>query len=184
MKPCPFCSKQFNGRKGQVYCSLSCASQYGWSITKKPRKEIIVKPCENCGTMLETSPDRIRDGRGKCCSRKCWYERMAVLNKGRVTSEKTKEILSTMRIGSLNPAYKHGQSFGTKKYEGSFPRRLKDKVKERDGYKCAECSSTDLLVVHHIDHDPLNNNLDNLITWCASCHATHHRTHEYANGLR
>lgn len=58
--------------------------------------------------------------------------------------------------------------------------RLAACVRYRDEYKCQGCGR---IVkpgdgrqhnVHHIDHDIANNNLDNLITLCASCHGKAH----------
>ena len=46
----------------------------------------------------------------------------------------------------------------------------------RDGYICAVCSSGNNLVVHHKDADKFNNNENNLITLCRSCHAKIHGT--------
>jgi 5-methylcytosine-specific restriction endonuclease McrA len=49
----------------------------------------------------------------------------------------------------------------------------------RDQYACAKCACKINLVVHHIDMSRkknlvLNNDLDNLITLCKSCHAEAH----------
>jgi len=48
-------------------------------------------------------------------------------------------------------------------------------VLERDGYRCQQCGQPYVeerrnLVVHHLDRDPANNALVNLITFCRSCH--------------
>ena len=40
--------------------------------------------------------------------------------------------------------------------------------------ECAYCKSTRHLVIHHKDEDRHNNNLDNLIVLCKSCHQKHH----------
>jgi len=55
-------------------------------------------------------------------------------------------------------------------------KELKDKIKQRDGYRCQQCFrfETELdesLVVHHIDFDKLNDDENNLITLCNSCHS-------------
>ena len=39
---------------------------------------------------------------------------------------------------------------------------------------CRKCSSMEKLVVHHIDHDRDNNDIENLMVLCASCHKQHH----------
>lgn len=53
-------------------------------------------------------------------------------------------------------------------------------VLERDDYKCTECGSTNKLIVHHKDGNGRgskikNNELDNLVTLCRSCHVNVHR---------
>jgi hypothetical protein len=41
--------------------------------------------------------------------------------------------------------------------------------------KCEKCGKTGKLDIHHIDENPNNNNLDNLMCLCRSCHMkTHH----------
>lgn len=49
-------------------------------------------------------------------------------------------------------------------------------VLKRDHYSCTSCGSGMRLVVHHIDENVQNNNLDNLITKCQSCHIHDHNT--------
>jgi 5-methylcytosine-specific restriction endonuclease McrA len=47
-------------------------------------------------------------------------------------------------------------------------------VKERDAYKCTSCKAENNLLIHHIDHNPQNNEVDNLVTLCRSCHTRLH----------
>lgn len=58
----------------------------------------------------------------------------------------------------------------------------KKHVLERDGYKCRECGKEKGLIVHHLDHsgssENPNNEMDNLITLCRSCHMRHHASGE------
>jgi len=47
----------------------------------------------------------------------------------------------------------------------------------RDGFKCqwgVHCKDVKKLVVHHIDINSKNNNIDNLITLCTDCHCKFH----------
>jgi 5-methylcytosine-specific restriction endonuclease McrA len=55
---------------------------------------------------------------------------------------------------------------------------LRKKIYERDFWTCQECKikchgngTKDKIQCHHIDYDITNNELSNLITLCASCHA-------------
>ncbi len=43
-------------------------------------------------------------------------------------------------------------------------------IREKFGWKCARCASSDLLQTHHIDGNPKNNHEENLIPLCATCH--------------
>lgn len=51
-------------------------------------------------------------------------------------------------------------------------------VLKRDGFKCTQCSKTERLRVHHIDHtggtSKANNSMENLVTLCISCHSKAH----------
>ena len=58
-----------------------------------------------------------------------------------------------------------------------FTKALKEKVKERDNFKCQSCGKkVKSLEIHHKDGRFQNNNLDNLITLCRSCHNRAHLT--------
>lgn len=52
---------------------------------------------------------------------------------------------------------------------------------KRDQNKCTDCSSSESLIVHHVDESrknglkSMNNTLSNLLTLCRACHAKAHR---------
>lgn len=51
-------------------------------------------------------------------------------------------------------------------------------VYDEDDYTCADCGSPDGIEVHHIDGNPLNDAIENLIGLCHACHrARHMRAH-------
>jgi len=58
----------------------------------------------------------------------------------------------------------------------SFTKRIPLTVKERahilyrDNFQCQRCHSHKQLEIHHQDSNPSNNNIDNLLTLCKSCH--------------
>lgn len=75
-----------------------------------------------------------------------------------------------MMTGKRNHAWKGGISFLP--YAPEFNKALKKCIKERDNYQCKECGNTKAkLAVHHIDYNKYNNNHNNLITLCFSCHS-------------
>src|SRR5512133_4051759 len=49
---------------------------------------------------------------------------------------------------------------------GSSWRVTRRRVILRDGKRCQVCGADGYLVVHHIDHDPLHNDMSNLTTMC------------------
>lgn len=64
-------------------------------------------------------------------------------------------------------------------YGNNFTPTLKAEIRKRDNYTCQICgisqkkylkNSNRRLDIHHIDYDKLNNNEDNLISLCQSCH--------------
>lgn len=106
--------------------------------------------CENCGKTFV----RERDGKHvyQFCSKKC---------KGKYYK------------GILGSNWQGGKSF--EPYGIKFNNELKEQVRQRDSYTCQECNKTQeklgrKLDVHHIDYNKKNNNLNNLICLCHSCH--------------
>lgn len=82
--------------------------------------------------------------------------------------DKNKEILLAYRKGK-----REMERFG----------RSRSSILYRDNNKCALCHSTEDLIVHHIDGqgrstDTPNNNPENLVTLCRSCHMKVHPPHK------
>ena len=174
---CQWCKKEFEipfKQRDQKFCSLSCTSMYGWSLGKRKRA-LFEKPCDICSKPIKTTPYRVKEGRGKYCSKACYIVAMKRGEYAKPFSEESRIKLSKKRIGKLNPAFKHGKSPGAKRYKGTFPRRIKEKVRQRDNYTCQKCfvKESELpkkLSIHHLDENPLNDSLDNLLSVCNSCH--------------
>ena len=99
-------------------------------------------------------------------------------NKGLKLSEEHRKKLSENQwlkgvAGEKHPNWLGGISF--EPYGIQFDRKLRKKIRERDNHKCQECNFTEdelgyKLSVHHIDYDKQNNNENNLISLCKSCH--------------
>ena len=71
---------------------------------------------------------------------------------------------SELKKGKDNPNWNGGTSF-------AFYDRI---AKENLIQKCCLCGSIKFLLVHHKDGNRKNNNLDNLMVVCKSCHAKIH----------
>jgi len=74
-------------------------------------------------------------------------------------------------------------------YALDFNKCLKNKIKERDNYKCMCCGVHNIegvkvkLCIHHIDYNKLNSNDKNLITLCYSCNSKVNFNREYWNTI-
>lgn len=93
-----------------------------------------------------------------------------------------KSVKKIIKEGKGNPfkekekniSWNGGTSF--EPYGLEFNTELKLLIRKRDNFTCQECNQTEeqlghKLSVHHIDYDKKNNNPENLITLCKSCHS-------------
>lgn len=115
------------------------------------------------------------------------------INTGRKLSKETKDQISESLRNSPKVArgvdchlYKDGK--GGTPYLSTWS-RTKLQIMERDGYSCQgkDCRKKQpVLNVHHIDENPQNDNPENLITLCSSCHRRAHKNSltEEARGKR
>lgn len=74
-------------------------------------------------------------------------------------------------VGESHWNWQGGKS--KEKYGLGFNKWLKTSIIERDGNECAFChlsGKTNKLNIHHKDYNKKNNNPNNLITLCVSCH--------------
>lgn len=98
-------------------------------------------------------------------------------------SEKHRKNISKARKGRFtgenNPHWKGGVSF--ERWGREFSHELKNKIRKRDGFKCQKCGKKEdsrKHLVHHIDFNPRNNSVKNLILLCRACHTDAHRGKE------
>jgi hypothetical protein len=162
-----------------------------------PRKQNTPsKQCLSCGkTFFKNEPvydsKRIWVGR-KFCSKSCSNrvhssERIGDKNPRTGVHYKHKpetvKKLSIGKLGSKNPMFgktgsKHHLWMGglsNRGYGKEFKTPLKLQIRERDSFTCQECYFTEeqlgyKLSVHHIDYNKKNNDPQNLISLCKSCH--------------
>lgn len=104
------------------------------------------------------------------------------------------------RCNSCNIKYRHkiehftqGNKNGnwingkTIKYPSKFNTQLKETIRKKDNYKCKICNKSQKqnkrkLDCHHIDYNKKNNDIDNLIALCKSCHIkTNHNRNYWIN---
>ena len=128
--------------------------------------------------------------RGSWCGRNHLEETKRKISntlKGRIASEHFRDCLCPFckakrreLIGVANLNWRGGISF--EPYGMEFNKELKALVKERDGYRCQICGkyeSKTPYVVHHVDYDKRNNQLENLVTLCGVCHGRTNGNREY-----
>jgi len=154
----------------------------------------IKKECSGCG--IKKSLESFYRGASKC--KKCLieYQKQRYYNNIKELREYQKAHYRENNIRYLEYKRKHYEknpgiyiekrkAKNNKKYFGGN----KYKVLDRDKYKCQECGTYLNLIVHHIDGNGRgkiinNNNLNNLITLCNSCHVKLHwklRKEKYAS---
>lgn len=106
-------------------------------------------------------------------------ENLSKSHLGHKVAKEVKEKLRKKNTLSKHPQWQGGKSF--EPYGLVFNENLKEKIRQRDKYRCQECfrhrnelfSRTGKkykLHIHHIDYNKKNNNEQNLISLCRSCH--------------
>lgn len=100
-------------------------------------------------------------------------EKISKAIRGRKLSKEWREKIGEAEKGKKNWNWQGGISF--EPYGLEFNKELKRQIRKRDNYTCQECRMTEeelgyRLACHHIDYDKRNNNTNNLISLCRSCH--------------
>lgn len=129
--------------------------------------------CQQCNSEFAVSPKlgekwAAKTGRGKYCSREC----KALSQKGKHFSPDTefkKGQVNVKRRSGFRPHNYINGMWGYRKYRAN---------------SCQDCGSENYLMVHHIDHDRTNNNIENLKTVCAKCHKLYHKHEAWNKGMK
>jgi hypothetical protein len=117
-----------------------------------------------------------KDKRGVYTDETC--KRMGMQNIGRKHTEQFKEARRQAWTGANNPGWRGGITpedvARTSKPEWM---KIAQKIRKRDNFTCYQCHRKRSTIVHHriswhISH---NDNDDNLITLCRSCHVRLHK---------
>lgn len=201
---CLVCGKQFERQYGksqhQKYCSTQCnkkASADNREVRQFFSGTETNKTCVECGKEFTTTRSfQIY------CSAKCNRKASARNTRGQRRKEQFEALDKHRKCVVCNTEFEITQQAMHKLY---CSRKCKMKanriieldkarfggnkkyVLERDNYKCVLCSSTNRLAVHHIDlsgkTDNPNNDVNNLISLCASCHLMVHKQLEKSNDV-
>lgn len=166
MDSCKICKKEFMRKyprtgKRKIYCSKKCRFQDAYSS----------RTCQTCGKIYKKNLLSRRSP--LYCSVACTHrypcQLCGKIITGRVTFQGgEKRYCGRLCANFVNRTLKSKLSYMAKGFAKS--------LKENGIIKCNCCGIEDItaLVVHHLDRNRLNNDLENLETLCANCH---HRIH-------
>lgn len=156
-KPCAVCGKEINGawkRKSDT-CSPECAVVYKSRLmtgSGNPRWKEGHVYCRECGIEI-THKSRWFVS---FCSRRC----MGLWQSKNLSKENS-------------PLWKGGSAYGV--YPPEFNAKLRSSIRKSYDCECQVCrKKSRSLDVHHIDENKSNNNPENLIPVCRSCHRKVH----------
>ena len=158
---CKYCGKVFEAlesqSKGKKYCSKECYTNWMGPQIKRM--------CLVCNKEFHIKPASINNGEGKYCSRKCY----AIWQ-------------GENQRGENNQCWRGGKS--REPYNWDFSPELKEKIRKRDNYICRmlgcnAIQSNKKFPIHHIDYNKQNNEPENLITLCHSCHSKTNHNRDY-----
>ncbi len=132
-----------------------------------------MRVCEQCSVEFTLNPRlgenwATKTGRGKYCSKQCKNDSQKGKHLSPETEFKKGRFQSKNPTGRRPPNYING-IWTYRKYKADF---------------CQDCSSENNLMVHHIDHDRTNNNVENLKTVCAKCHKSYHKHEAWNKGKK
>lgn len=158
---CKHCGEEAHKRKSAYnnskhhFCSRSCQSTFNVKRGEDNHMwtgGMIGFSCDYCNKKVKRSRSRYDRAEYHFCSKECG-------NKHRVETDRYG--------GENNPTWMGGISF--EPYSLDWTRKLKKRIRERDGYRCRLCEKNGN-IVHHVDYDKKNCDEVNLITLCRSCH--------------
>ena len=190
---CSFCNNIVEKRIGDAKKCKSCGCQTSELLSEALKGRIfseehiqnIAKASigRNKGKQIHTaeSKQKIREAKlGKKLSKE--HIQKIKENHANVSGENNPNFGNGDKIrGDKNPMYgKYGEKsrnwqggISFEPYAPEFNKPLKKSILERDNYTCQDpnCDGNHKkLHIHHIDYDKKNNNPENLITLCISCH--------------
>lgn len=168
MKNCLLCNNKFFPKRfWQKFCN-NCRRQYPYSpmkeYFKRHRKPI---KCLNCQTLFISF-----QGKKFClnCNAQIYWMKLH--------PEKARASQHRYRQSHLELCRQRGRNSQAKINNQKRFGGLKFKVLSRDNYTCQNCgkniSGKNMSCVHHKNENKIDNKMDNLISYCRSCHPSYH----------
>ncbi len=166
---CPYCLQKIERSMAQGKRDKSCGcKQYELTSKSKKGQKRTLEQRKNISDSLK--------GKKHTEERKI---KNSISHKGKKRSKESRkkqsEAIKGKYVGKLSSNWKEGSSLESYPFEFFL---IKNQIKERDLLICQApgCIGIGYLCIHHIDYNKLNNNPENLITLCNSCHSkTNHR---------
>ncbi len=178
---CSFDNKLIECQLFNGFRNVSCGCQHYYLISKSNKGHIVTEETRvkiglankgNCPT--EEARQKMSKAKKGQRNSKEHNKNISKSKKGIKLSEKHIQKLKESHIGKtgeLASNWQGGISFES--YGLEFNKELKEYILERDSYTCQDPNCLHLyerLEIHHIDCDKKNNNPENLISLCISCH--------------
>lgn len=176
---CQHCGKTFYvqpSRIGKVkYCSRTCLRKHQENNTQKQ----IEKVCVVCGKPFFVP--KLREHNAKYCGHKCYGK--SLTKKGTVTLH-CKQCNKPFQTSPS--AQKRGRKFCSIKcvhmsrirQNTKYPLTTRDRIRRLglldNCHQCGYSKYPEILEIHHIDHNPANNDWSNLAVVCPNCHKEYH----------
>lgn len=163
-RSCPTCGTVFDPPMDcQIYCSRDCVDHKKYKGSESKLHNRVETKCFVCGSSMMVIPYYVKNNMHKLCSKEC----VSIFQRERMLGEKS-------------PFWNGGKYLDI--YPSDFSKKLKNKIRERDGFHCQKCGIEQSLlvgsdgreyslIIHHIDYNKHNCDELNLISLCRSCHA-------------
>jgi hypothetical protein len=163
-KICEYCGEEYIGNPKSKFCSTSCGSKYLHKHKEPTKRECIIcgKEIIYKGTTKKLYCDECRKSQN-------------VINSTLSRIIKGKMKIENVGIGSGNRELKGKENRHYKNGVGLYKKMRLQYLEENNlPIQCEECGNTKNLDTHHIDMDKTNNEIENLILLCRSCHKNKH----------
>lgn len=143
-------------RAQRIFCSEACKDAER-AEEREQRALVRMRPCVRCQAMFAPA-----NSQTQYCSRPC----ASRAHSARMALEK-------------NPMWNDGATVKRRRpQQHKRFTELRPLVLRRDGERCVVCSATAPLHVHHINFDPTDNRVSNLVTVCQPCHVKAHHSQQ------
>ena len=119
----------------------------------------------------------VRCGKKAYCAHTLTHEELAILT-AQPTTEEDKALIKWPKVKWVRQRMRTTFRRNTRKHPGTALARYVLQDADRCLTVCESCGIHGKMNIHHIDHNPNNNNLANLQVLCRSCHSKGHHVED------